>query len=157
MPGKTFVAFMIAVVLGVSMTLIVRRFALRLGVVSHPNPIVPQHKDPVPYLGGVAIFLSAVLGIFLSDKFGDGAPRSADLVKTVGIPAMLFLSIGTLDDLKVFSPVVKLGLQATVSALAVALGLAYPFSGIGILADVCQVERVRIRPPFLSSRYFEVR
>ena len=35
--------------------------ALRTGVVDHPGPLKPQ-GSPVPYLGGVAVFVAVVVG-----------------------------------------------------------------------------------------------
>ena len=43
-----------------------RWVARKTGIVDHPNEARKLHKEPVPYLGGVAIFASVLSGIFVS-------------------------------------------------------------------------------------------
>ncbi|HEY5024087.1 MAG TPA: hypothetical protein VII76_03855, partial [Acidimicrobiales bacterium] len=50
-------AFALAVVL----TPVAMAVATRVGVVDRPGPLKPQ-SAPVPYLGGVAVFLAALVG-----------------------------------------------------------------------------------------------
>jgi UDP-GlcNAc:undecaprenyl-phosphate GlcNAc-1-phosphate transferase len=49
------------------------------------------------------------------------------------LPAFLFLVLGMVDDLRLFRPAAKFALQSVVAALAVALGVRAPLSGIAPL------------------------
>ena len=52
---------------------IVRRIALRLGIVDQPGPL-KTHRSPVPYLGGVAVFLGLIVGPIEADRLGAADP-----------------------------------------------------------------------------------
>ena len=58
--------FVVAFVVSVITTPIMRWVARKTGIVDHPNEARKLHKEPVPYLGGVAIFASVLSGIFVS-------------------------------------------------------------------------------------------
>lgn len=104
----------LGVFFGAACTFMVRRFALKHGIVNHPNPIVPQHTRPVAYLGGAGIFLALVL---------------AFLAAGVAVPlriitgAFLAMLIGLIDDLRPLSPSLKLGLQLAAALAAVLSGV----------------------------------
>jgi UDP-GlcNAc:undecaprenyl-phosphate GlcNAc-1-phosphate transferase len=90
-----------------------RWVARRLGFVSHPNPIVPQHLAPVAYLGGTGIAIGVALGLVLAAQRGIAIPAAA----CAG--GLAFLVLGTFDDARPLSPALKLALQ-----LAIASGYA---------------------------------
>ena len=58
-------AFTIALVASVSLTASVRQFALRVGMVDLPGPR-KVHLQPIPLLGGIAIYLGVLLAMLLS-------------------------------------------------------------------------------------------
>ena len=74
---------LIASAAGILFALACRQLAFCTGVLNYPNPIVPQHVEPVPYLGGVAIALAAAL------SFGAALLRrtTTELVATRALPA----------------------------------------------------------------------
>ena len=105
-----------AFVAGALCTWGVRAFALRMGIVNHPNGIVPQHTRPVAYLGGVGIAGGAAF--FLARGDGPG----------LLVGAAAFTALGIADDLRPLPPARKLLLQGAAAALAVACGTALPFA-----------------------------
>ncbi len=84
---------------------IVRRLALRVGIVDRPGPL-KTHRSPVPYLGGVAVLLGVVVGPL-------GADRPAMLV-----PYALATALGVVDDARGLPPRARLSAEALIGASA---------------------------------------
>lgn len=105
---------LLGVLSGTAGTFLVRRFALKYGIVNHPNPIVAQHTMPVAYLGGIGI----AIGIFITLAVA-GFP----VPLRIALGAFLALLLGTLDDLRPMSPRRKLAGQLAVALVAVVCGL----------------------------------
>ena len=85
------------------LTPVVRKFAIRLNVVDSPSESHKTHKQPVPYLGGVAI----VLGVCLVTYPAILQSEQRDVIglaSTVLIPAILIGVIGLVDDVKKLQP-----------------------------------------------------
>ena len=61
-----FATFLIVAIL----TPLARKFALHNGIIDSPNQAHKTHKEPVPYLGGVAIFLGIILVSYGTAKIG---------------------------------------------------------------------------------------
>jgi UDP-GlcNAc:undecaprenyl-phosphate GlcNAc-1-phosphate transferase len=108
-------------------TWLMRAIARRLGIVARPNPIVPQHRRPTAYLGGVGIGV----GLAVATWVAGGAPRQ---MAAFAVPAAGFLALGLVDDLRPFRPIVKLALQCGLALLAALLGAArQPVTGIAVV------------------------
>jgi UDP-N-acetylmuramyl pentapeptide phosphotransferase/UDP-N-acetylglucosamine-1-phosphate transferase len=111
---------MIPVLLGLPfLSLLLCSLVIRLGVKDAPDGGRKTQKAPVPTAGGIAIALSAILGLFL---VGD-----LPVVTENGLPALLLfvfssVIIGFLDDFVGLNPKLKLLLLALVSLLAAAFG-----------------------------------
>ena len=88
------------------------RLAHRIGFVNVPNPLVPQHRKPVAYLGGVGLATGAAIAVSLWSGFL-GVPR------LIVIGAVLMLLLGVVDDGRPLSPAVKLAVQTVIAALTV--------------------------------------
>ena len=60
----------------------VREAAIRFGIVDRPDGQLKGHKEPVAYLGGLAIYLAFLLALALTVRFQPGnagtAPRGID-------------------------------------------------------------------------------
>lgn len=125
---------------GVVATWLSISFARRHGLVSYPNPIVAQHTSAVAYLGGVGIFTGAAATIilFLALKhLGFKPPLRLALPSThYVIGALLFLTLGLIDDLKVLKPAPKFALQVLVTAIVIHSGLIGSFTGIRFLDTI---------------------
>lgn len=81
-------------------TPIVRILAIRWGVMDHPHSEVKTHKSPVPYLGGLAIyvgFAGALILLRVITHFPSGTLRS---LWGLLLGAAFLAGVGLVDDLK---------------------------------------------------------
>jgi UDP-GlcNAc:undecaprenyl-phosphate GlcNAc-1-phosphate transferase len=86
------------------LTPLARKVAIRQEVFDAPNVAHKTHKEPVPYLGGVAIILGIGIISFLAFIFRDGTSKNFWLETSVMGPALILGIIGLWDDLKNLSP-----------------------------------------------------
>jgi UDP-GlcNAc:undecaprenyl-phosphate GlcNAc-1-phosphate transferase len=79
----------------------VREVALRLNIVDVPDNHLKCHKEPVPYMGGIAIYISFLVTLALTFDFS---------LEVLGLllGGSIVLIIGVIDDLKALSPGLKL-------------------------------------------------
>jgi UDP-GlcNAc:undecaprenyl-phosphate/decaprenyl-phosphate GlcNAc-1-phosphate transferase len=84
---------------------IIRRIAIRLRIVDRPGPL-KTHRAPVPYLGGVAVFLGLLVG-----------PIEADRLLLIA-PYFLALALGVTDDVRGLTPQARLGAEILVGVVA---------------------------------------
>ena len=129
-PLRTWHIAMIAIVGGVVGTWLMRGIARRLGIVNHPNPIVPQHRRAVAYLGGVGVMLgiAAAVGATLVVSPTFEALRHTGPLSAWALGAVAFLVLGIADDLRAFSPGPKFALQLVIATVAALLGVRCPFT-----------------------------
>lgn len=73
-----------------------RDAALRYGIVDRPGGPLKVHREPVPYLGGLVIFVSFLLSLALTQPF-DG--RSLAIL----LSASIVVTVGLIDDLGTLS------------------------------------------------------
>jgi len=106
-------SFAVALVASLVITLPVRRFAVRVGMVDRPGPR-KIHLQPIPLLGGIAIYTSVLLGVLVS-KPGE---LPSEILAILG-GATLLLVIGTLDDRGLLHHQVKLVAAMPLAALIV--------------------------------------
>jgi UDP-GlcNAc:undecaprenyl-phosphate GlcNAc-1-phosphate transferase len=104
-------AFVLALVASLGLTPVVRRLAVRLGMVDQPGPR-KLHLAPVPLLGGLAIYAAALAGLLLFAPSGARAQMAAILSGAT----LLFVS-GVLDDRGWLHHQVKLFVVMPVAAL----------------------------------------
>src|SRR6204780_3419337 len=86
------IAFAVALLASLCLTVPIRHLALRYGMVDKPGPR-KVHLNPIPLLGGIAIYLAFVLAVVLTR-------HDAPLRQIIGIlaGATLLVIIGFLDD-----------------------------------------------------------
>jgi UDP-GlcNAc:undecaprenyl-phosphate GlcNAc-1-phosphate transferase len=99
-----FILFVISYVLVGLLTPLMRKIALAQGILDRPNSAHKSHKNPVPYLGGVAIIIGVVLVSYISlisDKF---TWNTFWLATSVLGPAVVMGLVGLWDDLKSLNP-----------------------------------------------------
>ena len=109
--------FASALVLAIGGTPLVRRLALRLGVIDQPNAR-KMHVDPIPLLGGVAIYGAFIAAVIL---FGNRF-RINELVSIL-VGASLVSFMGVWDDRRGLSPLLKLAGQFLAASILVATGV----------------------------------
>ena len=99
-----FFLFAISYVLVGLLTPLMRKIALAQGVLDRPNSAHKSHKNPVPYLGGVAIIIGVVIVSYfalISNKF---TWSNFWLATSVLGPALVMGLVGLWDDLKSLNP-----------------------------------------------------
>src|ERR1700733_5114048 len=104
-------AFTTALVASLGLTVPVRQFALRVGMVDQPGPR-KVHLRPIPLLGGIAIYLAFALAILVTVH---GVPQQQ--IAGILSGATLLAVVGFLDDGKLLHHQVKLFVGMPVAAL----------------------------------------
>lgn len=120
MQSQSVYAFLLALVLSLTLTPLVRAFARRVGALCYPNER-SVHRSPVPYLGGVAIYIASASVIILFGG-GDQAAKNATV-----IGGLLILIVGVIDDLLELRPWQKVLGQLVSAAVVMALGVSISF------------------------------
>lgn len=109
------IAFLIALVSSFLLTYPVKKLALKIGAVDFPN-YRKIHKEVKPRLGGLAIFLGALLGgLYLWPKH--------EHLPEILLGAIVILITGAVDDRFQIKPVVKLTGQLIAASFLVSSGL----------------------------------
>ena len=98
----------------------IRKLALRVGAVDAPTLARKTQKEPIPYLGGVAIAVGIVGASYGSLLAVDFTLENFELASFVLIPAIAISAMGLWDDLKGLEPWPRLVAQ-TVTGIIVAV------------------------------------
>ncbi len=110
------VVFVMALALSLYFTPIIRRAAIRYQILDTPNTSLKTHREPTPYLGGVAIYLAFLFTLAFTYDF-------THEVLGILFAASIIVTLGLFDDLKVLSPTVKLLGQTIAAFVAVKAGI----------------------------------
>ncbi|HPC81794.1 MAG TPA: MraY family glycosyltransferase [Thermoanaerobaculaceae bacterium] len=94
----------LALLLGLYFTPVARQAALRFGIVDRPDGRLKTHEAPVPYLGGVAVFLAFLMALGLVLPFNS-------LLLGLLLAGTLTLLVGLIDDFGVLTPLAKVAGQ----------------------------------------------
>ena len=86
--------FFLAALLAHYLTPILRQAAIRFGIVDRPDGKLKTHRSPVPYLGGIAIYLSFLLSLAFTAEF----QRE---VLGILLAGSIVVLLGLIDDLGV--------------------------------------------------------
>jgi len=78
-----------------------RQAALKYGIVDSPDGRLKHQREPVPYLGGLAIYVAFLVSLALTFEFRHD-------VLGIVLAGTLILLLGLIDDFGVLSPGVKL-------------------------------------------------
>jgi UDP-GlcNAc:undecaprenyl-phosphate GlcNAc-1-phosphate transferase len=100
----------------------VRALAIRLGAMDAPNLARKTQKEPVPYLGGLAIALGITIITFAAvfvggNTNGENNGQLKDLALTALLPALGLGAMGLIDDLRSLSPWPRLIMQTVVGTV----------------------------------------
>src|SRR3989454_10000207 len=93
-------AFILSFVFSLYWTPLMRKAALQLGIVDRPDGLLKNHRDPVPYLGGIAVFMAFLFSVGMFTDFGQ---------ETLGLllSGSIALMVGLLDDFGAMSSAQK--------------------------------------------------
>ena len=95
---------------------VMRRAALKWGVVDRPDGHLKTQKEAVPYLGGIAIYMAFLLSISFVYEF---SPQVLGLL----LGGTVMLLIGLVDDFGVLAPYQKLAGQLLATFVLVKAGI----------------------------------
>ena len=123
--------FSASALLSLFLTPLAIRFALRRRIVDEPGPN-KSHTSPVPYLGGMAIVASFVIAIALA-AFARGSRNGLNEILIVLALGLVVAVIGLTDDVRPFSPMLRLGLEVVVAAALWAADVRIAMFGSDIL------------------------
>jgi len=104
------------------LTPVMRKIAVKIGAVDRPNLDRKTQKEPVPYLGGVAIAIGITVASFGALLYSDFSTETFGKALSVLLPAILISAMGLYDDLKGLEPWPRLVAQ-TIAGIAVAIYL----------------------------------
>jgi UDP-GlcNAc:undecaprenyl-phosphate GlcNAc-1-phosphate transferase len=139
--------FLASAAISVALTPVVRRAAARFGFLDRPDEERKAHERPVPYGGGIAIFLAVVLpvsaaavmvlwcrghgrpawvseGVYapISVHLGGAAKKLPEFAAVLAGGAVIFL-LGLVDDRRRLGPFVKFAVQLAVAIAVVVAGV----------------------------------
>ena len=117
-----FLLFVMAYLLVGALTPLMRRIAIATDVIDRPNSSHKSHKQPVPYLGGIAISISVVILTFVAVIRSDNTQTTFPLAATLLFPAIFLGLMGLIDDLASLNPLPRLIIQS-VMAIVVSIFL----------------------------------
>lgn len=128
MTGTFLGIFLLALISSFALTRLVRDFANRRGWVAVPTHERHLHANPLPRLGGIAIFLSFAACMVFAAFWGLRHPslHSSTFLRTmvtILVPASLVFLLGVYDDLHGVGPYFKFTVQAIAAAMLYAGGL----------------------------------
>jgi UDP-GlcNAc:undecaprenyl-phosphate GlcNAc-1-phosphate transferase len=87
-----------------ALTPLMRKIAIATDVIDRPNSSHKSHKQPVPYLGGLAIILGVIVVSYSTSLVSNFTTNTFWLATSVLGPALLLGLIGLWDDLKNLKP-----------------------------------------------------
>jgi UDP-GlcNAc:undecaprenyl-phosphate/decaprenyl-phosphate GlcNAc-1-phosphate transferase len=132
------IAFAVALIASLSLTIPVRWMALRYGLVDLPGPR-KVHLKPIPLLGGIAIYLAFILAVLLTRH----AIPQQQVIGILG-GATLVAAVGVLDDGGLLHHQVKLFVGMPIAAVFLMIaGIRAQFFSqflpgmLGAVLDVC--------------------
>jgi UDP-GlcNAc:undecaprenyl-phosphate GlcNAc-1-phosphate transferase len=120
--------FAIAIVVTWATTPLLRRLAVRLGLVAMPTDRA-VHATPIPYLGGAAMllgFLAALGTAWLSGSF-PSMFESTSSALGVALGAVILCAVGTLDDVREVSAPAKTAGMVLAGSVMYLLGVSLLF------------------------------
>jgi UDP-GlcNAc:undecaprenyl-phosphate GlcNAc-1-phosphate transferase len=125
-------AFGLAVVLALYATPLLRAAAVRFGIVDRPDGRLKTQAEPVPYLGGIAIYLSFLLALTATLRF--------DSTEVLGLllAGAIVVILGLIDDFGVLAPGAKLAGQIVAvltlmnASIYIKLGFLHPALSVAL-------------------------
>ena len=127
-----YLTLVICFIAALLLTPLVKKLAFKIGATDKPNQR-KVHSKIMPRLGGLAIFLSFLIGILINNPSDE---LFGEFHLSIVIGSAIIILTGMLDDVKEISPKVKLTGQIAAAAVVVVYGglqvefINLPFGGI---------------------------
>lgn len=112
------------------LTPIIRKLAIKIGAVDAPTVARKVQKEPVPYLGGVAIAVGVIGASYGALIATDFSLENLKLASSVLIPATAIAVMGLWDDLKGLQPWPRLIAQTVMGAIVATILTATGTMGV---------------------------
>jgi UDP-GlcNAc:undecaprenyl-phosphate GlcNAc-1-phosphate transferase len=94
----------------------IRRGAVTYGVLDRPDGRLKRHREPIPYLGGVAIYLAFLFALGLLTEF-------TREVLAILLGSSIVMALGLFDDLKALAAGAKLSGQIVAALVVLKAGV----------------------------------
>ena len=107
-----------------ALTPLMRRIAIATDVIDRPNSSHKSHKQPVPYLGGVAIIIGVITISYSTSMVSNFTTNTFWLATSVLGPALLLGLIGLWDDLKNLKPLPRFIAQSVAGVFTAGILIA---------------------------------
>lgn len=117
---SSFASAAFAFLVAFTLTPPVRVFAYLIGAIDIPRDGRRMHADPIPRLGGLAIFLAFFLCSAVFCKIDQ-------TMLSIWIGGFVIVVMGVFDDIYNLHPLIKLGVQVIAALIAVAEGMTVDF------------------------------
>jgi UDP-GlcNAc:undecaprenyl-phosphate GlcNAc-1-phosphate transferase len=141
--------FVVAFVVTLLATPLMRRLAIANGVIDHPSDPRKVHRVPIAYMGGVAVFMGLIAGIlysYLAVRFPNLIDWHPTQYATIGqfpdpvrpsivLGMFVIMMVGLLDDILKISPRIKIAGQL-VAAAALAIDDVGTHVAKGVLTPI---------------------
>jgi len=111
------------------LTPLFRDAARRFGILDRPDGVLKTQKEPVPYLGGVAVFASVLIPTAVFLRFSDRLPGLL-------LGAAIIVIVGLIDDIGRLSPGIKLLAQVVAVFVMLKAGIRIRIEAFPPLACV---------------------
>lgn len=109
------VSFVIAVAVAYFATPHVKELAIKAGAMDTPNER-KVHREPIPRMGGLAIYFGVVAAVFISMKINHE-------ILGIFVGGSIMLAVGIIDDIKQLSAKIKLAGQILAAMALIAFGV----------------------------------
>jgi UDP-GlcNAc:undecaprenyl-phosphate GlcNAc-1-phosphate transferase len=96
----------------------IRKFAIAVGAMDKPTLERKTQKEPIPYMGGLAIALTVIILTFAAIIRSDNTQSTFPLAAELLIPAFVLGAMGLIDDLIGLNPLPRLVAQTAVAIIA---------------------------------------
>ena len=121
--------FVMAALLSMYGVPIARRAALKFGIVDCPDGRLKHQREPVPYLGGIAIYLSFLVSLAFTFEFRHD-------VLGIVLSGTLIVMLGLIDDFGVLSPGTKLAGQCLAVFVLIKSGIRIEIASLPDWIDI---------------------
>lgn len=125
-----------AFVLGLIFVPLAMMAAVKFGVMDRPSSKLKGHKKPVPYLGGVAIYLAFLLPVVAAKLI---LHQSFHGVIGILAGATIMMIMGLIDDMKNLTPYIKLAVQFLAAGIILAVNMHIKFMDNNVLNGMLTV------------------
>ena len=111
-------------------TPVMRAIALHYNIIDRPDLVRKLHKEPIAYLGGVAIFLGWLAGLVVSQlvyihavSMEHPEVRSVQVNFSIVLGGFIIVVLGLFDDIRSIKPTMKITGQVLAAVVLLAMGI----------------------------------